>query len=95
MQSDQTRPDNFCSSIDILRFLQLNHGGAVGKWIFFLFFSYLLSVEEQMNSHILTSSRPNGSTESEKIGGETCPDVVIRGAPIKLVDGRPWSPGIY
>jgi hypothetical protein len=29
------------------------------------------------SSHILTSARPNGSTESEGIGGETCPDTVM------------------
>jgi hypothetical protein len=50
-------------------------------------------VEEQMNSHILTSAKPNGSSESEGIGVEMCPDAGLQ-APIKLVGGRLWSPRI-
>ena len=37
----------------------------------------VMTVEEQMNSHILTSARPNGLTELEGIGSETCPDAGV------------------
>jgi hypothetical protein len=50
--------------------------------------------EEQMNGHILTSARPNGLTESEGIDDETCLDAGMQ-APIKVVNDRPCSPGIY
>ncbi len=52
------------------------------------------TVDEWVNSHILISARPNGPTESEGLCGETCLNAGVW-AQIKLVDGRPLSPGIY
>jgi hypothetical protein len=68
-------------------------------------------IEEQVNSHILTKVRPtklgqqnqesvlsgNRPAKEESLDVEVCP--LIKGlesqAPIKMVDGRPLSPGVY
>ncbi len=68
-------------------------------------------IEEQVNSHILTKVRPTKldqqNQESALSGNrpakEESLDVEVRPltkgsesqAPIKMVDGRPWSPGVY
>jgi hypothetical protein len=45
-------------------------------------------VEKQVKDQILTVARPPTAVD------EGCPDAGVQ-APIKIVDGHPWSPGIY
>ncbi len=45
-------------------------------------------VEERPKDQILTATRPQNGVD------EGCLDAIVQ-APIKIVDGRAWSPGIY